>query len=167
VGQLEDHYRRQAQAAQAAIPPFHQAYNDLVSIWTQIRARYLAGINRKPPARCEWIALDGQQFACWDLWRDYEYENFLYFISDGRVVATGERMSNPRVLDIRPVPRSMTLAQIEQTGRAGIGPLRTLCLSALTLHTNYTSDIGKQEWSDWNRVVKETQAGHYYREMLG
>jgi hypothetical protein len=170
VGQIEDHYRRQAQAAQVSIPPFYQAYNNLVDIWSQIRTKYLAGINQKPPAHCDWITLDGQEFACWELWSDRDCEHRLFFLSDGRVASAGAsfvagRTSNPRVLDIQPLPAGMTMAQAEREHRTTIDALQTLCQSALGGHSRFVGYSDSHEpWLTWHLAAERTNVDHYRRE---
>jgi len=163
MGKLEDHYRRQAQATQGDIPPFYQAYNNLVEIWLQIRDRYLEGINRRPPERYHWIQVDGQQLVCWYLCEDYGCDSGLYFLSDGRPVFTGYNRSHPHPVDIRRLPDGMTRAQAEQERYVGLISLHQICREALDSYNSYATGHKVEDLRSWFRIVKEADPHYYYR----
>lgn len=155
MGHLEDHYHQKAAKAARVVPPYHEAYNALVEMWRELRRLMLAGVNRKPPENCEWIRLDGELLACWQLSVDRDYTTFLYFVSDGRTVGTGERMSKPRVRDVREVSRAATPDELRKSGRESIGGLRAMCEAALSSGGNLNRAVWDHpKYREWREMVK-------------
>lgn len=157
MGNLEDHYRKKAAATARKLPPFHEAYNTLVALWNEVSRLMLQGWHANPPQNCEWISVDGQSFVCWELWRDYEYTDFLYFLSDGRVIGTRENKSAPRVVEIRQVSRSATPDELRRHGRTNIGRLLAVCEGALSSGGNLNRAVWdhpqRLKWQEMLRMM--------------
>ncbi len=98
MGKWEDYYRPKAAAEEAAAEQHRAAvYNRQLATLREVLGLIMAQLQVRPPDRCDWVELNGQQCVAWMLYSDSDYRNnSIYLLPDGRLIAQDPRYRDQR-----------------------------------------------------------------------
>jgi hypothetical protein len=165
MGSLEDHYRQQAAAQQAAAEPDYLKYNRLADVITEIRDTMLKQVHRKPPEQHDWIwiASENESKIGWSIVRTNpeEVTDTLHLLSDGRIVGVhGESRRTPQgvpyirlvgtqFITIAHLNRSMTDEELLARRMPVLSWMRNIArsmVSSLPCNYGFSDDPREKRW---------------------